>query len=65
MANMLVYCFIHTTQGFEDMHVHINEHFNMHYIVLKGVENLIENNDDIFLELNHMWRLSQIDLRMS
>ena len=27
------------------MHVDVNVHFNTHYIILKGVENFIENNN--------------------
>ena len=30
------------------MHVHMNVHFNAHYIILKGVENLVEKNNNLF-----------------
>ena len=33
------------------MHAHVNVHFNVHYTILKGVENLVENND-LFLDRN-------------
>ena len=32
------------------MQVHVNVHCNVHYIILKGVENLVENNNDLFLD---------------
>ena len=32
------------------MHVHMNEHFNAYYIILKGVENFVENNNNLFLD---------------
>ena len=34
------------------MHVHVNVHFNAYslYIILKEVENLVENNNDLFLD---------------
>ena len=30
------------------MHVHVNVYFIVHYIMLKGMENRVENNNDFF-----------------
>ena len=32
------------------MHMHMNVHFYVHYIILRGVENLVENKDDLLLD---------------